>query len=538
MERKRTLLIADDEELIRQGIIARLDYLKLKPSVVFEAEGAVEAMEILSEHHVDIVITDIRMADMDGLALIRAVKPLYPGIEFIVISGYAEFEYAEQAIHLGVNAYLLKPISNDALKKSMEEVLKRLEEREEQQQALREGQRLKEKNKDYLFEKVINDMLNESDGLMEVDRLRDFDCGDFFLKGRFILLAIINIDGDSYEQQCFECKDIDLIKFSINNVLNELPSQCQKVVVNNLGNRNQLYAMISHEKKDQLRVETEKLFTSLSNVMWKKLKVSLTFGISLEASDTLKDCKREASEAFMQRLVHGNSSLYFYEDMKMLTEAQFPVSELNMLRRYIERHDLVNIEIMIQAIFSDENIMKYHAAYVRVLWARVIHILLTISNPAISNDPKKVDRLVSTHDLFSSFQTMDELRSKFYQLIQECIQVNSVPDGNARNRIRMSLKYIEDNYNRDISVNELAELFYVSPNYYSTMFKQESGSTTVNYIKELRLKKACEYLRSSDRSIADISKEVGYEDSQYFFRVFKKSIGLTPLDYRKSHRKK
>ena len=90
-------------------------------------------------------------------------------------------------------------------------------------------------------------------------------------------------------------------------------------------------------------------------------------------------------------------------------------------------------------------------------------------------------------------------------------------------------------YNIDIAIHELAEKFSMSPNYFSSIFKRETGQTTVNYIKSIRIKKACEFLKYSDKSVADIAKEVGYQDSQYFFKVFKKATGQTPLTYRRTH---
>ncbi|MGB8455878.1 MAG: response regulator [Anaerocolumna sp.] len=137
----QSILIADDEELIRKGIIARLEYLDIKPSAIYEAENGFQALELLIKHKVDIIITDIRMADMDGLTLIKQTIPLYPKIQFIILSGYAEFAYAEQAIRLGVKAYLLKPISNEALKKAIEDVQQKLEEGEQLSRTVSEGTR-------------------------------------------------------------------------------------------------------------------------------------------------------------------------------------------------------------------------------------------------------------------------------------------------------------------------------------------------------------------------------------------------------------
>ncbi len=533
---ERSILIADDEQLIREGIKARLEYLELLPRELYEAENAEKAMDILKEHEVDIVITDIRMAEMNGIEFIKQVKPLYPDIQFIILSGYAEFEYAEQAIQLGVKAYLLKPISNDSLKKAVEEAVFKLEELESYRRTVSEGNRSIEEKKRLLFDRSVNNLLRADADLWD-DEYSNAVYQEFPLKDKWIMLVILNIDVESYEQGSFAYKDIELVKFSIKNVFNELESQCDKIIVSNLANMNQLFALIAHSNQAKLRGEAEKLFTSLSNQMRRKLKISLTFGFSSTLRQITSKCQKEAQEALLQRLIHGKNNLYFYEDIKILTAEQFPSSELHMLHQYIERRDAGNIEFLINDIFSDENIKKYNAAYIRILWARIMNILLNVANPLFTSEAKNMEKLVLNFEIFDTFQTMDELRNFLYMLVLDCIQVSADIDVNARNKIKLGIKYIKDNYNRDIAINELAEKFAISPNYFSTIFKKETGQTTVNFIKELRIKKACECLVNSDKSIADISKEVGYEDSQYFFRVFKKATGLTPLEYRRTHRK-
>ena len=124
---KINLLIADDEELIRKGLIARLSYLGFEFGEILEAETGTEALEAVRLHDISIAVTDIRMPDMDGLAFIREAKKLSPHLRFMVLSGYAEFEYAKTALNLGASAYLLKPLSNNDLKEEMEKLITHVE---------------------------------------------------------------------------------------------------------------------------------------------------------------------------------------------------------------------------------------------------------------------------------------------------------------------------------------------------------------------------------------------------------------------------
>lgn len=531
----RSILIVDDEELIRKGIIARLEYLDLKPQNIYEAENGIQVFEILKNHGVDIVITDIRMPDIDGLDLIKQIKPLYPKIQFIIISGYAEFSYAEQAIKLGVKSYLLKPISSEALKKTMEEVLSNLEESEYLNKTIREGTRTIAENKRLLFEKSINDLLRN--GEIHKDNNNDFDVVNnvFPIKNRWVMLGIINIDGDSYEHKQFGYKDIELIHFSIRNVFIELQSRCDKIIVNNLANSNQLFAMISADNKNQLRKEAERLFIQLQNLIWRYLSISLTIGVSSAREGSLNECITQAQEAFLQRMIHGNSNLYCYDDIKLLSVDNFPTSEINMLSQYIERHDVGNIEFMINEILSNERVKNSNATYIRIIWIRIVNILLKVSNTNFTKEPKNGEKLVLNFEVLDSFQSLEELRNYLYSLVLDCIQTDENMDINSKSKIKLAIKYITDNYNFDIAINDLSEKFSMSPNYFSTIFKRETGQTTVNFIKDIRIKKACEYLIHSDKSVVEISKEVGYDDSQYFFRVFKKATGHTPLEYRRIH---
>ncbi|NLP34827.1 MAG: response regulator [Clostridiales bacterium] len=528
----RSLLIADDEALIRQGIIARLEYLNLKPNKVYEAENGRQALEIMKKHKVDIVITDIRMADMDGITFIKEARPNFPKVQFIILSGYAEFSYAEQAIRLNVGTYLLKPIANDALKEAIEGAIARLEEGESLSKKVIEATQSITEMKNNIFEKNVNDLLRDEDAYKRKEVYDEVD-EKFPLKNRWLMLGIINVDGNSYEQKQFKHNDIDLILFVIKNVFNELQIKSDKIIVNNRADRNQLYTILSHENKNMLRKEAEQIYTRLQNVLWRSMGISLTIGISGENDMLSFKNTKEAQKALLERMVHGNSNLYFFNDIKFLSTYKFPTAEFNMLHQYIERRDVVNIDFMLNTLFSEEMVKKYNITYIRIAWVRIINMLLKTVNLS----PKNVEKLVLNLEYLDSFHSLNDLKSYLNSLILDCLQIDGDIDINSKNKVKLAIKYIEDNFNIDISINDLADKFAISPNYFSTIFKKETGQTTMNYIKTLRLNKACEYLKYSDKSVADIAKEVGYQDSQYFFKVFKKAIGQTPLAYRRLHSK-
>ncbi|BFK28962.1 helix-turn-helix domain-containing protein [Blautia producta] len=109
-------------------------------------------------------------------------------------------------------------------------------------------------------------------------------------------------------------------------------------------------------------------------------------------------------------------------------------------------------------------------------------------------------------------------------------------DASSKDKIQLATQYIKKHYNENLSINGLAELYNMSPNYFSSVFKRELDQSAVNYITEVRMEKAREYLKDTDLSVIEIAENVGYEDSQYFFRVFKKTTGVTPLQYRQQYR--
>lgn len=539
---RHNLLIVDDEELIRQGLRARLEYLQIDVDEVFEAASGAEAIRTVEKYAVDIVITDIRMPDMDGLTLIEEIQKVRRGsVQFIVLSGYAEFAYAETAIRLGVKAYLLKPLSNDELKNTFDKLYREMEQNVKARNALMMEKKLNREKQEYLLEKEINAFFSGTvNGMVSMDRMKRILTEDAAItfqnrNAQCIFLAEIEVDQESYENKGFHQRDHELIRFSIRNVFYEVESGCEKIIVNGMSDYNVLYAMFFGEDERKLRSEIERIFLKMRSVLEKKMDIYLTFGVSKCAGELRHQSVKEAHSALKQKIVYGNSNLYFFEDIKILNQQEFPASQMYLLNQYMEKNDIYKIKGLLNDIFSEELTRKYGTPYLRIMWVRIVNMLFHHYDKKAGKQPG-IEKLLMNLNLPDQINSLPEIQQRITEMILECVRTDNVSEVNARSKMQMAVRYIREHFNENIAVNDLAERYGMSPNYFSSVFKKEMKQSPVNYITELRMKKAMELLEHSEMSVVDIAKKVGYEEGQYFFRVFKKYAGMTPLNYREQYR--
>lgn len=533
---KINLLIADDEELIRKGLIARLSYLGFEFGEILEAETGTEALEAVRLHDISIAVTDIRMPDMDGLAFIREAKKLSPHLRFMVLSGYAEFEYAKTALNLGTSAYLLKPLSNNDLKEEMEKLITHVEQDTRIRRDMTSRKKLEEKNTAYTLEKEVNALLHEPGrDSAGNDKYPAFYHRISSAPENRLLLGIINIEEKSCENNF--CKDdTELIRFAVKNVFDEIRSPGKVLLVNSIIHRYQMYAVFeSRGEHASLRREVEQFFLEMRAVLEKQMGIYLTMGTSSQTHRLSSGILGEAESALRQRTIYGDGNLYFYEDNTVFSGKSFPSSELYFLEQYLIQGNVNSILKLLSQLFSEEMLQSCGVSYVRILWVRILNLLLKYYEPEIR-------KYIGVEDLLHNFRTLDELclpqkiHSYISETISDCISKHGMQDASSKDKIQLATQYIKKHYNENLSINGLAELYNMSPNYFSSVFKKELDQSAVNYITEVRMEKAREYLKDTDLSVIEIAENVGYEDSQYFFRVFKKNTGITPLQYRQQYR--
>lgn len=538
---RHNVLIVDDEQLIRQGLRARIEYLGIDVDEIFEAENGLMALRLQEDHPIDVVITDIRMPDMDGLELIQEMQKKNNQIKFVVLSGYAEFSYAETAIRLGVKAYLLKPVSNDDLKAAFDKAYKEMEQTASVRQEVQMKKRMDQEKRVYQQEKALNALFSSQEaGAVTREQLCKL-CGydeKMWAGGpeSVLYLAILHINKESFEHQRFRPVDHELVRFMIRNIFEEIHAPCEKLLVNSLSDTRQMYGVFIGDDKKKLRMEVERIYLRMRSVLEKKMEIYLTIGVSRCRNQLEGKEASEARQALKQRIIYGKANIYFYEDIRILGEQEFPVSQLHLLEQYIEHNELFKVKNLVREIFSEELVKKYGSAYLRIMWIRILNLLLHHYERRGRN-AAEIEKMLQNYNLLDQIQSLQEIRQKIMEMVMECVSTESVADANARSKIQMAIGYIQEHFAENLTVNDLAEHYGVSPNYFSSMFKKEMSRSAVNYITELRINQARELLYHSELSVVDISKKVGYEDSQYFFRVFKKYLGMTPLQYREESRK-
>ncbi len=527
------LMVVDDEELIRQGIIARLNYLGYKFDRIIEADDGDAALKSYEKGEIHIVITDIKMTSVSGLQLIRGIKEQDENVQFVIVSGYDDFVYAEEAIRLGVTAYILKPIANDKLKDVMEQVLDNIAKTKKANEDDIKAIASKNENAELKFEQRINELLNtESESEVKEIMQSSERLSKFLSENWLYCVGIISIDMNSYREKNMDFQDVNLIRFIIKNITSEL-SENQCIIANNMSDNKQLYTIFFGKDEEALKIRSEQLFENLQSSLWKYAKMGVTIGVSSIREKLCFERLQEAREAFLQRIIHGNGNLFYFDDIPVLTADEFPNSELTLLKRYAQSHDIGNVEAIIGSMLSDERVIKNSINYIGVVWIQVLNILLHTLNISFNDSAKQIEHEMYNFSRIIKTESLPEIRQRFIKVVIEAMQGEVVPESDADSKIIMAQKFIEEHFNEDISVSDLAEKYYMSPNYFSTIFKKQTGESTISYMKRIRLEKAKKDLAETDRSIAEIAELIGYNDSQYFFKLFKKETGMTPLQYRR-----
>lgn len=536
------LLVVDDEP--RQVKALANIISRFRPCYdVFYAEDGQEALELITQKRIDILITDIKMPNMDGLALIEKLTGMDLKIKTIILSGYGEFEYAQKAIHFGVNDYLVKPVSKGDLHSlivKMENSIKEDQERRRYQENLQKT--LHNSLPVYIgyqFNKWVSGAL-DGEGIKEIESI-------FPHKGPGVVIVTSFAKSRSFSDNSNACiEEVDRVlqygEYLMKETLNTF-GECVSFYVE--GYTDVMATVLSTDQSVNLLSydNVKKLYTFIDEIR-NKYEMVATLGVSKKSECIFKDisrCFMEASVANKRRFYLGVGKVIHYSDPSYGPRNDSIPPNLSVFEAELsEAIRQMNTSLLIKTtgrIFEEVDKRCWHdPERLKESWTHLVLNLLKILYPMMSAEEYE-PLIEKAKNMIAGCDEYRELWHSINEILCDAVEmVKCKADGSMNGIIiEKCKKYIENNYMNAISLESVAQKYCFNSSYFSNLFKNHTGSSFSKYLHLSRIKEAQSLLENTDESITEISIKVGFKDCAYFCRVFKRETGLSPLKYRQIH---
>lgn len=529
------IMLVDDEEEVRKSIIKKIDWADAGFQVVGDAENGQEALEKLEMLEPDVVLTDIRMPYMDGLSLTEKIRQRFPSTKVVIFSGFDDFEYAQRAIKLNVTEYILKPVNVEEMTAILKKIRKNLDEEIEMR---RDVDLLRERyvaSLPVIREHFLNDLVEgKLAGPQVEEKLKEYEVDILGASKWVIAVAAVEAEEDNGNGVSSFHRERELIPISVKQLMEEkLKEYCRFVMFNSSSEMVVIAAIDSTNTQTGL-IE---LLNDICRECHKVLEVSVTIGVgvSCPALERMGQSFQSAVNALGYRAIVGRGGVIYINDVE-------PVSRGKLQLDQREESDLVaaikfgpreKIETAVKKI-SGRMDAKVH---IRQYQAYILSVASTITQLVQQYDLNLSEILGTDRDYFEVLGQMKQQEDFHQWLLAVSCRIGDAlgqeRDNTAKNMVREAKQYIEENYSDpELSVEKICRYLHMSPAYFSTMFKKETGQTYIAYLTEVRLNKAVELLNKTDDKTYIIAGKVGYQEQNYFSYVFKKRFGVSPTKYR------
>ena len=517
-----SILVVDDEKFIRKGLSATVKEAGTQFEICGEAANGLEALSLIRNHRPDVVVTDIKMPKMNGIELVERLSLEYPEIRKIILSGFDEFDYVRESMKNGAVDYILKPVDEERVKKllySLDEEINK--EKIKNHQEIEEYKRL-------FLESVI-----EGKSLTPKDSEKwKFAHSELFKNGRYCVLVA----------------SLDNYNFCLKNAPEETGGQAKQI-------KNDLHKLIKEDKSiTEIIYRDDIVFVCnladdecsavnlaeriCSNILRAhNIPLSLAIGESVDEIYEINTSYKSAIKMLEGRFYKNNSNIYScsdiddnfktikrldkYENITEKIKDYFYAGEKD---RFKSQLNLLCQELCNNKVYPNEACKIMTKLYIKIEGES--NKFGRVSSTIYSQRFSYIDSL----KLFDCFKDIITFSENYYFKIMDGMTKSTTNSSNEV--IETAKKYILKNYNEDLSLEKVAEVVYLNPNYLSEIFKYKTGESFVEYITRIRVQQAKKLLRDLEYKTYQVGQMVGYDDPSYFSKVFKKTVGISPSRYR------
>ena len=528
------VFLAEDEFIIREGIKNNIDWQAYGYEFCGEASDGELAFPLIQKTRPDILITDIKMPFVDGLALSRLVKKELPETEIIILSGYEEFDYAKEAIQIGVARYLLKPINGETLLQEIDSVAEIILGKQKEKEIREKYQKEMEENslRDQmdLFQHLVTGDCSMEELLSVADKLDLKIMAPWY---SIVLLKIQSMKHD-YEEYSGSIVAVDerIVKLA----------EPEHVLIFDRALEGRAFLFKADSEEELLAYQKEYL-GDVKEVLsgYANLRYFGGIGTPVNRLREIPASFEDASHAFAHRYLVAESCIL---DSSLLMQEgaaeheDFRISAVNpeqidraKMQEFLRTGDLDEVIYFVDEFFGklDGGAMKSRIFRQYITMDAYFSIADFLKGLGLQKDE------IEAPDQDSSILQDEKSAMDYIVRIMNKALVLREKKASSRYEDVVSevIHYIEDNYaQEELSLNLLASHVNFSPNHLSMIFSQQTGQTLIRYLTDYRMNRAKELLRCSSKKSSVISMEVGYKDPHYFSYLFKKTQGMTPTQYR------
>lgn len=533
------VFLVEDEMVIRRGIKNSIDWEKEGYIFCGEASDGELAYPMIIKEKPDILITDIRMPFMDGLELCKLVKKELPNIKILILSGYDEFDYAKEAIRLGVTEYLLKPISSGKLLEALNGVSESIRREKEDKDLVRnymeEMRENTEHEKQKFFEQMIAGNLSMADAL-ETGKKYEMNLS----AGMYNLLLFRFTLGEENR------KSGELLG-EAEYAIEKLTERLEYVFEFQRGVEGWAFLLMA-DNEEQMSERVKELSKDLEEIMKNYSTIAYFGGIGQPVARLreLEESFREAERALAARFTMELNRIISVEDIRMAQNVDTlddieitSFGEIEKTRTMLEKflnngaEDEIDefVDVYINEL-PEENLKSVLMRQYIIMDAYIVMMSFCEKIEGIEGEMQAQSEELKNS--MKTIQTLEEIKNYIRMLLKKIIGVRDTISGRrysdiieiAKDQIRKT--YMSD----EISLNTIAAEVGMSPSYFSSIFSKEMGKTFVEYLTEIRMDRAKELLMCSSMKTSEIGYEVGYKDPHYFSYIFKKTQNCTPKEFR------